>query len=184
MPVKLVSLEATDEALAKRFNEMGGPPAGPRCPFSRAGWERRRLQPIRLLADEVVETSGPNIYQLKDVIAERILRREGWPRTQVVLTSFAISTACRPKSDIVFDTPVPAEPVLMSTGSGTVTGKARERPQVRPWNRRGTCGRSSVTLFGCVDFELPRFAREGKDDRGHAVGCTGASTAPSSSPRS
>ena len=171
VPVKLVFLEATDEALAKRFNETRRPhPLAPRKPILEGvRLERKRLLPIRRLADEVVDTSGLNIYQLKDVIAERILRRKR-PRTQVVLTSFGYKHGLPLESDLVFDTRLLPNPFYVDRLRNR-TGKA---PSVRKFVL-GSPGTKTFLrhLFAFVDFVLPRFAREGKTTVAIAVGCTG-----------
>lgn len=171
VPVKLVFLEATDEALAKRFNETRRPhPLAPRRPILEGvRLERKRLLPIRRLADEVVDTSGLNIYQLKDVIAERILRRKR-PRTQVVLTSFGYKHGLPLESDLVFDTRLLPNPFYADRLRNR-TGKA---PSVRKFVLGSPGTRAFLRhLFGYVDFVLPRFAREGKTTVAIAVGCTG-----------
>lgn len=171
VPVKLVFLEATDEALAKRFNETRRPhPLAPRKPILEGvRLERKRLLPIRRLADEVVDTSGLNIYQLKDVIAERILRRKR-PRTQVVLTSFGYKHGLPLESDLVFDTRLLPNPFYADRLRNR-TGKA---PSVRKFVLGSPGTRTFLRhLFGYVDFVLPRFAREGKTTVAIAVGCTG-----------
>jgi len=171
VPVKLVFLEASDEALVKRFNETRRPhPLAPHRPILEGvRLERRRLGPIRALADEVVDTSGLNIYQLKDAIAERILRRRR-PRIEVVLTSFGYKHGLPLESDLVFDTRLLPNPFYVDrlrNRSGKTPSVRRfvlDSPGTRPFLER---------LFRFVDFVLPRFAREGKTTVAIAIGCTG-----------
>jgi UPF0042 nucleotide-binding protein len=170
-PVRLIFLDATDEALAKRFNETRRPhPLARRRPV-REGirLERKRLLGIRKMADEVVDTSGLNIYQLKDVIAERVLRRKR-RRMQVVLTSFGYKHGLPLDSDIVFDTRLLPNPFYVEP-LRTRNGKA---PSVRKFvlGSPGTRG-FLRQLFRFMDFVLPRFAHEGKTTLAVAVGCTG-----------
>ncbi|MGE5741556.1 MAG: RNase adapter RapZ, partial [Candidatus Aminicenantes bacterium RBG_16_66_30] len=159
------------EALAKRFNETRRPhPLAPRKPILEGvRLERKRLLPIRRLADEIIDTSGLNIYQLKDVIAERILRRER-PRTQVVLTSFGYKHGLPLESDLVFDTRLLPNPFYVDRLRDR-TGKA---PSVRKFVLGSPGTRGFLRhLFSYVDFVLPRFAREGKTTVAIAIGCTG-----------
>jgi len=171
VPVRLIFLEATDEALAKRFNETRRPhPLAPRKPILEGvRLERKRLLGIRKMADEVVDTSGLNIYQLKDVIAERVLGRKR-QRIQVVLTSFGYKHGLPLESDLVFDTRLLPNPFYIDR-LRTKNGKAPsvrkfvlESPGTRPFLRE---------LFRFVDFALPRFAKEGKTTVAISVGCTG-----------
>jgi UPF0042 nucleotide-binding protein len=170
-PVRLVFLEATDEALAKRFNETRRPhPLAPRKPILEGvRLERKRLLGIRKMADDVVDTSGLNIYQLKDVIAERILRRKR-RKTQVVVTSFGYKHGLPLESDIVFDTRLLPNPFYIDR-LRTRTGKA---PSVRKFVLESPGTREFLReVFRFVDFALPRFAKEGKTSLAVAVGCTG-----------
>jgi UPF0042 nucleotide-binding protein len=171
VPVRLVFLEASDEALAKRFNETRRPhPLAPRKPILEGvRLERKRLLPIRRMADEVVDTSGLNIYQLKDVIAERILRRKR-PRTQVVVTSFGYKHGLPLEADLVIDTRLLTNPFYVDRLRNR-TGKA---PSVRKFVLESPGTRAFLRhLFRFLDFVLPRFAREGKTSVTIAIGCTG-----------
>ncbi|HOW86164.1 MAG TPA: RNase adapter RapZ [Candidatus Aminicenantes bacterium] len=170
-PVRLVFLEASDEALAKRFNETRRPhPLAPRRPILEGvRLERQRLLGIRGLADEVLDTSGLNIYQLKDLVAERVLRRRR-PRTQVAVTSFGYKHGLPLESDLVFDTRLLPNPFYVD--------QLRKRTGKSPSVRRHVLGSPGTKpflqrLFRLVDFSLPRFAREGKTTVAIAVGCTG-----------
>ena len=170
-PVRLIFLEATDEALVKRFNETRRPhPLTPRKPILEGvRLERKRLFGIRKMADEIVDTSGLNIYQLKEVIAERILRRKR-RRTQVVLTSFGYKHGIPLDSDLVFDTRLLPNPFYVDP-LRTRNGKA---PSVRKFVLESPGARGFLReLFRFVEFVVPRFAKEGKTTVAVAVGCTG-----------
>ena len=170
-PVRLIFLDATDEALAKRFNETRRPhPLARRRPV-REGIriERKRLLGIKKTADEVVDTSGLTIYQLRDVIAERVLRRKR-RRMQVVLTSFGYKHGLPLDSDILLDTRLLPNPFYVDT--------LRERNGKAPSVRKFVLGSAETRgflreLFRFLDFVLPRFAKEGKTTLAVAVGCTG-----------
>jgi len=170
-PVRLIFLEATDETLVKRFNETRRPhPLAPRKPILEGvRLERKRLLGIRKMADETVDTSGLNIYQLKEVIAERILRRKR-RRMQAVLTSFGYKHGIPLDSDIVFDTRLLPNPFYVDP-LRTRNGKA---PSVRKFVLQSPGARGFLReLFRFVDFVFPRFAKEGKTTVAIAVGCTG-----------
>ena len=170
-PVRLIFLDAADEALAKRFSETRRPhPLSRRKPILEGiRLERKRLAGIKKMADEVVDTSGLTIYQLKDVIAERILRRHR-RRTQVVLTSFGYKYGLPLDADLVFDTRLLPNPFYVDA--------LRPRNGKSPSVRRFVLGSTETKaflreLFRFLDFVLPRFAKEGKTTLQVAVGCTG-----------
>jgi UPF0042 nucleotide-binding protein len=170
-PVRLIFLEAGDEALAKRFNETRRPhPLAPRRPILEGvRLERKRLAGIRKMADVAIDTSGLNVYQLKDTIAERILHLKR-RRTQVVVTSFGYKHGLPLESDLVFDIRLLPNPFYVDR-LRTRTGKT---PSVRK-HVLGSPGTREFLreLFRFVDFVLPRLAQEGKTSVAVAVGCTG-----------
>jgi RNase adapter protein RapZ len=170
-PVRLIFLEASDEALAKRFNETRRPhPMAPRKPILEGvRLERKRLLGIRKMADDVIDTSGLNIYQLKDTIAERILHRKK-RKTQVAVTSFGYKHGLPLESDIVFDARLLPNPFYVD--------RLQKRPGTSPSVRKYVLGSPGTReyldhLFRFMDFVLPRLAREGKTSVAVAVGCTG-----------
>jgi len=171
VPARLIFLEATDEALVKRFNETRRPhPLAPRRPIlDGVRLERRRLLGIRKMADEVLDTSGLNIYQLKDLIAERVLGRKK-RRPQVVLTSFGYKHGLPLESDLVFDARLLPNPFYVDR-LRTRTGRT---PSVRKFVLESPGARPFLKeLVRFIGFVLPRFIREGKTTIAVAVGCTG-----------
>lgn len=170
-PVRLLFLEASDEALAKRFNETRRP-----HPLSRRRTllegirlERRRLAGIKKMADEVVDTSGLTIYQLREAIAERILRRKR-RRVQVVLTSFGYKHGLPLDADVVFDTRLLPNPFYVDE----LRPRSGQAPSVRRFVLKPPESRRFLReLCRFMDFVLPRFAREGKTTLAVAIGCTG-----------
>src|SRR3954464_2450087 len=73
LPTKVVFLEASDEALVRRFSETRRPhPLGRHSPVKRAILdERKQLRAIRELADMVVDTTKFNVHELRAHITRR-----------------------------------------------------------------------------------------------------------------
>jgi RNase adapter protein RapZ len=170
-PARLIFLEASDEALVKRFSETRRPhPLSRRKPILEGvRLERKRLAGIRKMSDDVVDTSNLNIYQLRDVITERVLRRKARP-LQVVLISFGYKHGLPLDSDFVFDTRFLPNPFYVDRLRDK-TGKVRS---VREFVLASPGTRGFLReLFRFADFAVPRFAREGKSTLTVSVGCTG-----------
>ena len=66
--------------------------------------ERRRLKPIRALADEIVDTSSLTVYDLRDVFMS-VSRgsRPGHGRSRCSIVSFGFKHGIPVESDLVFD---------------------------------------------------------------------------------
>ncbi|MCR4397186.1 MAG: RNase adapter RapZ, partial [Candidatus Saccharicenans sp.] len=101
----LIFLEATDEALVKRFSESRRPHPLAKNKSVLAGvrLERKKLAAIKDMADEVIDTTGLTISQLKEQVLERVLRPKR-RRLQVYVVSFGYKHGLPLDSDLVFDT--------------------------------------------------------------------------------
>ncbi len=171
VPARLIFLDASDESLVKRFSETRRP-----HPLSRgrpilAGvrLERKRLAAVKKMADEVVDTSGLNISQLKEAVTHKVLRARSL-RLQVVIISFGYKYGIPLDSDLVFDTRFLPNPFYVDRLRAR-NGKARSvrefvlgTPATQSFLRR---------LIRFLDFMLPHFVREGKSTLTVSVGCTG-----------
>ena len=70
--IALLFLEAADDAVLRRFSETRRPhPLAPdRSVTEGLREERRRLQPIRRLADRIVDTSRLSVHDLRRIVLE------------------------------------------------------------------------------------------------------------------
>jgi UPF0042 nucleotide-binding protein len=171
VPARLIFLDATDESLVKRFSETRRPhPLTRRRPILEGvRLERRRLAGIKKMADEVVDTSGLNISQLKEAVTQKILKTRSL-RMQIVLISFGYKYGIPLDSDLVFDTRFLPNPFYVDRLRDR-NGKTRS---VRDFVLSSSPARDFLRkLEGFMDFMVPHFIKEGKSTLTVAVGCTG-----------
>jgi len=168
---RLIFLDASDETLAHRFSESRRPhPLGRARPaLEGVRRERRRLAPIKLLADEVIDTSGMTIAHLRDVFFRRF-RPARRPRLRVQLVSFGYKYGLPMDADLVFDTRYLSNPFYRPD--------LRDRPGTDRRVRAFVLGQAETKAFLAelvrfVGFLLPKFVEEGKSQAVIAVGCTG-----------
>jgi len=102
---KLIFLEADNESLVKRFSETRRPHpiSGGKSLMDGVRLERERLKEIKKLADEVIDTTSINIYQLKEIIRRRFLSGKE-QKMQISVVSFGYKYGIPIDSDLVFDT--------------------------------------------------------------------------------
>jgi UPF0042 nucleotide-binding protein len=171
VPARLIFLDATDESLVKRFSETRRPhPLTRRRPILEGvRLERKRLAGIKKMADEVVDTSGLNIAQLKEAVTQKVLKTRSL-RMQIVLISFGYKYGIPLDSDLVFDTRFLPNPFYVDRLRDR-NGKARSvrdfvlsSPPARDFLRK---------LVRFMDFMIPHFIKEGKSTLTVSVGCTG-----------
>ena len=170
-PAELVFIEASDEALLRRFSETRRPhPLGHDRPV-REGLRRERelMAPIRKLADVVLDTTKFNVHELRQFITQRFKNPDRRPLL-VALVSFGYRFGIPADSDLVFDVrflPNPHFVPRLRRYSGRhprVARYLRSFPQTGEFLRR---------IEGLLAYLIPHYIREGKSYLTIAFGCTG-----------
>ena len=97
LPTRMVYLEAADPVLLRRYSETRRPhPLGTGATVkSSLATERRRLLPIRAIADLVIDTSKFNVHELRSYVTERFQKKESERSILVSCVSFGSATVCR-----------------------------------------------------------------------------------------
>ncbi len=168
--VKVLFLEASDEVLVRRFEGTRR-----RHPLGREGvteaiaMERERLQPIRELADVVVDTSELNVHQLRERLNDLFTANE-FESMQVSMMSFGFKHGVPLDVDSVFDCRFLPNPHWVEE-LRPLTGLD---PPVRDYVLGTDDAQRFVTkLDDLLAFLLPAYVKEGKSYLTIAVGCTG-----------
>ncbi len=169
--VDVIFLDASDEALIRRFSETRR-----RHPLATDGSvtdgirrERELLRDLREMADEVIDSSALNVHDLKRLVQGRF---SSAPATQPSLTvmSFGYRYGVPPQADLVFDCRFLPNPYFIPELKG-LTGV---HPQVAQYvmDRDETRVFMSKLVELC-EFLFPRYQQEGKAYLTVALGCTG-----------
>jgi len=170
-PLRLIFLEASDATLVKRFSETRRlhPLARNRTVLQAVRLERKRLEPVKKMADEVVDTTNMSVSEMKEHVVRDILKRRV-RRFQVVVISFGYKYGLPLESDLVFDTRFLPNPFYVDR-LRNLSGKTRG---VRKYVLAGRETRAYLDhLFRFMDFLIPMFIKEGKSTLTVSVGCTG-----------
>jgi len=171
IPATLVFIEAHEEALLRRFSETRRPhPLGHDRPV-REGLETERviMDPIRKLADVVIDTSKFNVHELRQFIIRRFQKTDRRPM-MVALVSFGYKYGIPPDADLVFDVRFLPNPHFIpklrkfSGRDSRVARYIRSFPQTGEFLRR---------VEGLLTYLIPHYIREGKSYLTIAFGCTG-----------
>jgi UPF0042 nucleotide-binding protein len=170
-PATLVFIEASDEALMRRFSETRRP-----HPLGRDGSiaegireERRRMAPIRRLADVVIDTTKFNVHELRQFIIDRF-QNPGRRPLLVSVVSFGYRYGIPPDADLVFDVrflPNPHFVPRLRPFSGKDPRVAR---YIRSFTQTGEFLRRIESL---LLYLIPHYIQEGKSYLTVALGCTG-----------
>lgn len=168
----LIFLEARDEALVRRFSETRRPhplaPTGSAIEGIRD--ERARLQPIRKLADEIVDTTDMTVHELRQAFLGISRGGTGARGPVITILSFGFKHGLPVDADLVFDVRFLPNPHFVpklraKTGRDTAVVRFLGRfPETREFLDR---------VSALLRFLLPQYANEGKSYVTVAVGCTG-----------
>lgn len=172
VPPSLLFLEASPAVLHRRFSETRRPhPLAPSEPIADAiALERRKMQRIRAMADEIVDTSDLTVHELRQVFMG--LSRERKRRASVVLTveSFGFKHGLPLAADLVFDVRFLPNPHFVPA-LRPQTG--RDRPVAAFLEAQPATTQLLTRLTSLLKFLLPQYVKEGKSYLTVAIGCTG-----------
>ncbi|MBT9330320.1 RNase adapter RapZ [Paracidobacterium acidisoli] len=172
LPTSVVYLEASKPALLRRFSETRRPhPLGREEMVARAiQAERKLLDPIRNVADLIVDTSNFNVHELRAYIQNKFRQDSGGSTLLVSSLSFGYKNGLPLEADLVFDVRFLPNPHFVPEFR-PLTGKDPEViqyilkfPQTKEFLERVT----EMLLF-----LLPHYIHEGKSYLTLAFGCTG-----------
>jgi UPF0042 nucleotide-binding protein len=167
----LIFLEASHAALVRRFSETRRPhPLAPDRSVSEGiREERHRLDMIRDMADEIVDTSDMTVHELRHFFMGLSRDRVG-SRLVITLLSFGFKHGVPVDADLVFDVRCLPNPYFVPTlrrrtGRDKAVADFLERaPATREFMDR---------LDDYLRFVIPFYIREGKSYLTVAIGCTG-----------
>jgi UPF0042 nucleotide-binding protein len=170
-PIALVFIDAGEDALLRRYSETRRPhPFGKHLSVRESlGHERKLMEPIRKLADVVIDTSKFNVHELRHFITERFKNPEKRPML-VSLVSFGYRYGVPSDADLVFDVRFLPNPHFVPR-LRKYTG---QDPKVRSYIRSfPQTGEFLKRIEGLLVYLMPHYIGEGKSYLTIAFGCTG-----------
>lgn len=168
----VIFFEASDEVLLRRFSETRRPhPAkGKRSLITSIRAEKRSMQPVRLLADLIIDTSDLTVHSLRRMLVERFSSRpEGTP-LKVQIVSFGHKFGNPRDMDLLFDVRHLPNP-FFDRSLKELTGENRE--VVKYLERFAEVNETIERFSELLRYLLPFYKREGKSYLTVGVGCTG-----------
>ena len=165
-------LDASDAILIKRFKETRRS-----HPLAAAGRldkgiekERAKLEFLKRDADYIIDTSQLLTRELKVELEKIFLEDQDYNNMFVTILSFGFKYGIPEDADLVFDVrflpnPYYVEELRLLTG---------EDEAVRRFVMKGgTAAQFLSRLYDMIDFLLPNYIKEGKNQLVVAIGCTG-----------
>jgi UPF0042 nucleotide-binding protein len=172
LPTTVLFLEASKAALLARYSETRRPhPLGREARVTGALQEERHLlEPIRKVADIVIDTTKFNVHELRAYIQNKFMRESDGKSLVISSISFGYKKGVPLDADLVFDVRFLPNPHFVPEFRN-LTGKD---PKVENYiigfsQTREFLDRVTELLL----FLLPHYISEGKSYLTLAFGCTG-----------
>lgn len=170
--VELLYLEASDEAIVRRFSETRRrhPLAASESPLEGVLKERELLKELKAQAGKVIDTTNLNVHQLRDVIKESFGVPAALEKMTLNLISFGYRYGIPTDADIVMDIRFLPNPFFVDAlkwldgRDGAVRDFVLSNEETREF-----MGKFKAFL----SYLIPLYRKEGKSYLTIAVGCTG-----------
>lgn len=175
LPTHVVFLEANEDVIVRRFSETRRPhPLGRgEAVVSSIRAEWKRLDPVRKVADTLLDTTRFTVHDLRAHIMAQFERGETGKKDRnltISVTSFGFKHGAPTDADMVFDVRFLPNPHFIPefrklTGKDPkVAAYVRKFPQTQEFLDKAT---------DLLTFLLPHYIKEGKSYLTIGVGCTG-----------
>src|SRR5262245_32430321 len=172
LAVNLVYLEASDASLIRRYSETRRPhPLTHDRPIPKAlAEERKRLAPIKKIADTVIDTTKFNVHELRRYIADKFNEQRSSDPLLISLISFGFKHGVPVESDLVFDVRFLPNPNFIKT----LRQKTGQYSEVVAYMKSfAQTGEFLKRVLDLLLFLIPNYIIEGKSYLTISVGCTG-----------
>jgi UPF0042 nucleotide-binding protein len=168
----LIFLEAAHATLVRRFSETRRPHplAHNRSVTEGLVDERGRLDAIRRLADEIVDTTDLTVHQLRSRFMSFTRAQAHRQPMNVTVLSFGFKHGVPLDADVLFDVRFLPNPHFVPALK-PLTG--RDRPVVRFMEQQDGTGQFLDKLTELLRFLVPQYVEEGKSYLTIGLGCTG-----------
>lgn len=172
IPIRLLFFEASENVLVRRFSETRRlHPLGGKMPLVEAiREERREMEPLRTLADQIIDTSQMRIRDLRERML--LLTREVRPAGDLAVTvlSFGYKFGIPTEADLVFDVRFIKNPFFEE---GLKHQSGLDEPVREYVQGQEETAAFLAAFLPFLKFLLPLYRGDGRAYLTIAVGCTG-----------
>lgn len=169
---RILFLDSSDEVLVKRYKETrrSHPLAGMGRLDQGIMKEREKLAFLKAEADFIIDTSKLLTKDLRHELEKLFLEDRSFDNLFITVLSFGFKYGIPADADLVFDVRFLPNPFYVEE----LKSKTGENSAVQEYVMRGGLGYQFLTkLYDMIDFLIPNYVREGKNQLVIAIGCTG-----------
>ncbi len=172
LPFEILFLDAGDDTLVKRYKETrrAHPLAAGGRIDSGILKERGKLAFLKEDADYIIDTSKLLTKELRQELEKIFVNRESYQNLYITVLSFGFKYGIPSDADLVFDVRFLPNPYYVEE----LRPRTGEEKVVRDFvMQNGTAGLFLDKLYDMLDFLIPNYVLEGKNQLVIAIGCTG-----------
>lgn len=169
---EILFLDADNDVLIKRFKETRR--AHPLTPKGRVDKgieeERKKLEFLRKEADIIIDTSNLLIRELRMKIEDIFMEDKEFKNLFVTILSFGFKYGIPSDADLIFDVRFLPNPYY----DADLKSKTGNDKEVREYVLKDETGEIFLAkLIDMMNFLIPNYVREGKNQLVIGIGCTG-----------
>ena len=172
IPCQILFLDASDEVLIKRYKETrrNHPLAGNGRLDRGIAREREKIAFLKRQAVYILDTCSLLTSELREELARIFSGGQPYENLFVTVLSFGFKYGIPVDADLVFDVRFLPNPYYVEE----LKYRTGEEKQVQEYVMQGgTCEIFLEKLFDLMEFLIPNYIKEGKNQLVIAVGCTG-----------
>ena len=172
IPYEVLFLEASDQILIKRYKETrrSHPLSGSGRIDQGIAKERERLAFLKKMADFILDTSKLLTKELRQELEKIFLENGDFDNLFVTVLSFGFKYGIPSDADLVFDVRFLPNPYYVEE----LRARTGEEKEVQDYVMQGgTAEKFLAKLTDMLDFLIPNYVLEGKNQLVIGIGCTG-----------
>lgn len=172
VPFEILFLDAGDQVLIKRYKETrrSHPLSGSGRVDQGIKREREKLAFLKKKADIIIDTSKLLTKELRQELEKIFMEDQSYGNLFVTVLSFGFKYGIPSDADLVFDVRFLPNPFYVEE----LRARTGEEKEVQDYVMQGgTAAEFLKKLYDLVDFLIPNYILEGKNQLVIAVGCTG-----------
>lgn len=172
LPYQILFLDAADGVLIKRYKETrrNHPLAGGGRIDQGIQKEREKLSFLKKEADFIIDTSQLLTRDLRGELEKIFVENQSYDNLFVTVLSFGFKYGIPVDADLVFDVRFLPNPYYVET----LRGKTGEDQDVQEYVLQGGIAAEFLDkLYDMLNFLIPNYVSEGKNQLVIGIGCTG-----------
>jgi UPF0042 nucleotide-binding protein len=170
--IEILFLECSDDSLLHRFSETRRihPLSAKGSVIEGIGLERNKLDPLKQMADKIIDTTTANVHQLKDIIQRHYLRSSEYKKMIINVTSFGYRYGIPTDADLVFDVRFLPNPYYVED----LKKYDGYNEDVEKYVLKNNESKEFLKkILDLMNYLIPLYEKEGKAMLNIALGCTG-----------